>query len=326
MILISGGAGYIGSCFAWVCRDSGRPAVILDNLSTGCRSAPPPDMPFVLGDIRDRDLVQKICREQQVHAIVHFAGSIIVEESVSHPMKYYQNNLSASLDFLEVAIGSGIRNVVFSSTAAVYGYVGESPVTEDTSKRPSSPYGWSKLFAEQALSDLAAASELEYVALRYFNVAGADSLLRSGIRSKNATHLIKVCCEVATEQRKALTIYGKDYPTADGTCVRDYIHVSDLAAAHLAALDYLESGGKSTAMNCGYGRGASVNEVVAMFEKVTGRSLSTVVGPPRSGDVASLVADNSRLVRTLGWIPRYGNLETIVRSALDWEHKTLSSS
>jgi len=319
VILITGGAGYIGGCFVWACKDAGMPVVVLDNLSTGWREALPPETPLIVGDVDDRPLVQEICRSYGVTQAVHFAGSVIVEESIRNPAHYYQNNTVSSLALLEALQGAGIKQIVFSSTAAVYGETSNNLVGECAVTRPVSPYGWSKLFVEQMLADIARSTALRFVALRYFNVAGADAHLRTGSRAPSATHLIKACCEVALGKRDAVTIFGTDYPTIDGTGVRDYIHVADLADAHIHALRYLSEGGASLTLNCGYGRGISVRQVIDAFAELLGHPLPLVLAPRRAGDAARVVADTSEILNRLTWRPRYGDIHTIIKSALDWE-------
>lgn len=319
MILVTGGAGYIGGCFVWACKDAGLPVVVVDNLSTGRREALPADTPLIVGDVGDQSLIEAVCREHNVTQVVHFAGSIIVDESVRDPALYYRNNTMASLGLLEAVQRAGIEQFVFSSTAAVYGDAEGEAVDEAAATRPVSPYGWSKLFVEQMLTDLARSSSLRFVALRYFNVAGADPHLRTGLRTQNATHLIKVCSEVAVNKREVVTVFGTDYPTVDGTGVRDYIHVADLADAHLQALRYLADGGNATILNCGYGRGISVRQTIAAFDRVLGRPLPHVSGPRRAGDASQVVADTRQILDRLDWRPRFDDIDTIIRSALEWE-------
>lgn len=325
MILVTGGAGYIGGCFVWACHDAGIPVVVLDNLSTGKKEALPVDTPLFIGEISNENLVETICQEYNVTHVVHFAGSIIVEESVENPILYYKNNTSSTIAFITSILRAGVKYFIFSSTAAVYGNTESGLVNEDAPPSPVSPYGWSKLFVEQILKDLSQSSSLRFIALRYFNVAGADSQLRTGLRTKNATHLIKVCSEVALGRRSTVTIFGTDYPTVDGTGVRDYIHVADLADAHLHALHYLSEGGESSIMNCGYGHGVSVRQVLDTYETILGHPLPNVVGPRRLGDASQVVADTHKLRSRLNWRPRYDNIETIIRSALEWEKTLLHS-
>ncbi|WP_411289197.1 UDP-glucose 4-epimerase GalE [Phenylobacterium sp.] len=319
-VLITGGAGYIGSCFAWACRDADVPFAILDDLTTGHRHAPP-DAPFVQAKVSDRNAVEGLVRDHGLDAIVHFAASISVEESVRDPDKYFRNNVEESAALLDTAQALGVNRFVFSSTAAVYGDTGDDPVPETHPLAPISPYGESKARVEAMLRDRSQAGGPRYAALRYFNVAGADPKLRTGLRAENATHLFKVCCEAALGQRDQVAVYGDDYATRDGTCIRDYIHVADLVDAHLQALGYLAGGGQSLILNCGYGRGYTVREVLDAFERVLGRPLPAVQAPRRAGDAAQVVADSTRLRTALGWKPRHDDVDAIVRSALDWEKR-----
>ena len=318
-IVVTGGAGYIGSHVALALLGAGWPVVILDDLSTG-RLRPMHDLcQVVIGDVGDRGLVRAVLEAHDVIGVVHMAGSIVVPESVRRPLGYYGNNTIASHSLIRACVEHGIGAFVFSSTAAVYGQVEVSPVPEDAPTRPASPYGASKLMVEQMLRDAGHACDLPYAVLRYFNVAGADPLFRCGQNPGGSTHLLKVACEVALGERPALPVYGTDWPTRDGTCVRDFIHVSDLAAAHALALDYLLAGGRSTTLNCGYGRGYSVREVVAAVGRVAGRPLPTADSPRRPGDAGDVVAANERLRATLGWEPRHAEIDTVVRHALAWE-------
>ena len=320
-ILVTGGAGYIGSHTVRQLVERGERVVVLDNLSTGYRSAVL-GAPLVVGDTGDRDLVARVLSEHKVDTVLHFAAHTIVPESVSDPLKYYRNNTCATRNLLEQCAVAGVRRFVFSSTAAVYGIPEGGRAREDSPTVPINPYGTSKLMSEWMLRDLAAASDtLRYVALRYFNVAGSDPGGRIGHSAPTATLLVKVACQVAVGARPTLSIFGTDYPTPDGTGVRDYIHVEDLAAAHLSALDYLERGGASTTLNCGYGHGFSVREVIQMVERVNGEPLPVVESPRRAGDPPSLVADAQRIREVLGWTPKLDDLETIVRNQLDWEHR-----
>jgi UDP-glucose 4-epimerase len=318
-VLVTGGAGYIGSHMVWQLLDSGEDVVVLDNLSTGFAWAVPPEARLVTGDIGDEDLVGRLIAEHKVDAIIHFAGSIIVPESVADPLKYYFNNTAKSRALIASAVKGGVRNFIFSSTAAVYGTPKETPVPENAFLMPESPYGRSKLMTETMLADTAAAHDLRYAALRYFNVAGADPKGRTGQSTKGATLLIKVASETAYGKRDAMTVHGTDYPTPDGTCVRDYIHVSDLAAAHSDALAHLRRGGRSIVANVGYGRGYSVFQVIDTVKRVSGRDFKVVIGPRRPGDATAVVADPSFIKGELGWQPRHDNLDEIVRSALAWE-------
>lgn len=320
-ILVSGGAGYIGSHMVLELVDRGEKVVVLDDLSTGFWWAVPQEAVFVQGDMGDQTLVERVIAEHGVTEIAHFAARIVVPDSVSDPLGYYLNNTVKTRALLESAVRGGVKHVIFSSTAAVYGEPAVSPVPEDIALAPINPYGRSKLMSEWMLADVARAHGLAYVALRYFNVAGADPRGRSGQSSPNATHLIKVASQAALGQRAGLEIFGTDYATQDGTCVRDYIHVTDLARAHLAALDHLRSGGSSLTLNCGYGRGYSVAEVVEVVKQVSGVDFPVKLSPRRAGDPASLVAKADRIRAELGWRPEHDDLERIVRQALDWEEK-----
>jgi UDP-glucose 4-epimerase len=320
-ILVSGGAGYIGSHMVLELVDRGEKIVVLDDLSTGFWWAVPQEAVFVQGDMGDQALVERVIAEHGVTEIAHFAARIVVPDSVSDPLGYYLNNTVKTRALLESAVRGGVRHVIFSSTAAVYGEPAVSPVPEEIALNPINPYGRSKLMSEWMLADVARAHGLSFVALRYFNVAGADPRGRSGQSSPNATHLIKVASQAALGQRAGLEIFGTDYATPDGTCVRDYIHVTDLARAHLAALDHLRPGGGSLTLNCGYGRGYSVAEVVEVVKKVSGVDFPVKRSPRRPGDPASLVAKADRIRAELGWTPEHDDLEQIVRQALDWEEK-----
>lgn len=318
-VLVTGGAGYIGAHMALDLLDRGKRVVVLDNLTTGHRWSVPQGALFVEGDSGDQALISALVKEHGVSAVVHFAAKTVVPDSVADPLSYYRNNTANSRALIDAAYAAGVRQIVFSSTAAVYGDLDHSPVSEDAPLRPLSPYGWSKLMTEQMLRDIAAASDLRFAALRYFNVAGADPAGRAGQSTPHATHLIKVACETALGKRPHMEVFGTDYPTDDGTCVRDYIHVTDLISAHAAALDYLSSGGASLACNCGYGRGYSVHEVIAAVKAVSGVDFSLIERPRRAGDIASVVAD-ARLARErLDWAPRYDDLNTIIGHALAWE-------
>ncbi|RAL23714.1 UDP-glucose 4-epimerase GalE [Lujinxingia litoralis] len=321
-LLVTGGAGYIGSHVAWALVDAGHHVVILDNLSTGVRENIPPQARLVIGDVGDAVLLKRLFTNHTVDAILHFAGSIVVPESVENPLKYYDNNTTRTRTLLEAAVTAGVPRFVFSSTAAVYGEPAHLPVTEDSPTRPINPYGRSKLMTEWMLEDVSRAHPLNYVALRYFNVAGADPAGRTGQSTPQATHLIKVACQLATGQRESMAIFGTDYPTDDGTCVRDYIHVSDLADAHLRALEFLAEHKTSAVFNCGYGHGYSVRQVVSAVERVVGKKLNVTQSPRRAGDPPELISDPTRLRQATGWEPRHDDLETIVKSALDWEAQT----
>lgn len=318
-VLVTGGAGYIGSHMCLNLCDAGEEVVVLDNLVTGFDWAVDSRTTFVQGEVSDMALVDRLVREHEIDAIIHFAGSIVVPESVTNPLKYYANNTVATRSLIEAAVNSGVKHFIFSSTAAVYGMPGLEPVHEDEPLSPVSPYGKSKLMSEMMLADVAAAHPLTFGVLRYFNVAGADPAGRSGQSTANATHLIKVASQAAVGVRDHMSIFGEDYETPDGTCVRDYIHVSDLVAAHKLMLDHLRGGGESRTLNCGYGRGFSVRQVVDTVKKVSGVDFEVHMGPRRPGDPASIVAGADRIREQLGWVPQYDDLEGIVQNALDWE-------
>jgi UDP-glucose 4-epimerase len=319
-VLVTGGAGYIGSHAVLALLDGGWSVVVIDNLSTGFRWAVPQEAAFVEGDIADQGLVGRLIAEHGIGAIIHFAGSIIVPESVEKPLEYYENNTVKSRSLIESAVAGGVRHFIFSSTAATYGIPERVPIDEETRTQPINPYGWSKLMTERMLTDTAAAHPLNFCALRYFNVAGADPKGRSGQSTAGATHLIKVAVEAATGKRDHVSVYGTDYDTPDGTGVRDYIHVSDLAAAHVDALETLIADpGTSHVMNCGYGRGFSVLEVLDAVDRVTNMKVERRLEPRRPGDPDALVADNRRILAILPWRPKRDDLDTIVADALAWE-------
>ena len=321
-VLVTGGAGYIGSHAVLALKDAGWPVSVIDNLTTGFRFAIPDGVPFYQGDIEDGDLLARIIAEQGIGAVMHFAGSIIVPESVENPLKYYHNNTAKSRALIESAVKGGVRHFIFSSTAATYGVPEVSPVTEDTPRLPINPYGMSKLMTEIMLADTARAHPLNFCALRYFNVAGADPQARTGQSTAGATHLIKVAVEAALGKRGHVAVFGTDYATPDGTGVRDYIHVSDLAEAHVLALGALiAQPERSLTMNCGYGRGFSVLEVLDAVDRVTNRTIVRQMEGRRAGDPDSLISDNSRIRATVPWVPKYADLETIVTHALAWERK-----
>lgn len=321
-VLVTGGAGYIGSHAVLALQDAGYPVAVIDNLVTGFRFAVPDGVPFYEGDIEDTDLVAHIFAEQGTRAVMHFAGSVVVPESVSNPLKYYHNNTAKSRALIAAVVEAGVPHFIFSSTAATYGTPEVSPVTEDTPQRPINPYGMSKLMTEAMLADVAAAHPLNYCALRYFNVAGADPHGRTGQSTAGATHLIKVAVEAALGKRASVGVFGTDFDTPDGTGVRDYIHVSDLAAAHVLALEALiASPSDSLTMNCGYGRGFSVLEVLDAVDRVTNRRIVREMQGRRPGDPASLISDNRRIRARLPWVPQYADLDTIVTHALAWERK-----
>lgn len=325
-LLITGGAGYVGSNALLAFREAGYPVVVLDDLSTGLRAAVPDDVALVQGDVGDADLVRRLIAEHGIAAAVHFAASVSVPESVRDPLLYHRNNSVASGSLIDACLAAGVRRFVFSSSAAVYGIPDVIPVPEDAPTAPINPYGNSKLVTEWLLRDVAAAHDFRYVALRYFNVAGADPQGRAGQSNPKAGHLIKMACGAALGLRDGVEVFGTDYDTADGTCVRDYIHVSDLAEAHVAALRALENDGASQALNCGYGHGFSVREVVEMVRSIAGVPFEVREGPRRPGDPPVLVADNARLREALRWSPRGDDLAFIVRTALDWEEQRARAS
>lgn len=318
-VLVTGGAGYIGSHMVLALADAGREVVVLDDLSTGFVGQVPAGVPLVKGDCGDEALVARLIREFGITAIVHFAGSIVVPDSVKDPLGYYFNNTVKSRALIAAAVAGGVRNFIFSSTAAVYGEPEQSPISEASAMQPISPYGASKLMTEWMLRDTVAAHDINAVVLRYFNVAGADPAGRSGQSFPRATHLIKLACQAALGQRSHLDVFGQDYPTPDGTCVRDYIHVSDLARAHVLALDHLERGGESLTMNCGYGRGFSVLEVIEAVKRVSGVDFDVRLAPRRAGDPPSLVAATEQVRDRLGFRPERDDLDLIVADALAWE-------
>ncbi|WP_422022136.1 UDP-glucose 4-epimerase GalE [Pyruvatibacter mobilis] len=320
-VLVTGGAGYIGSHTVLALSDRGEDVVVLDNLSTGFRSVIPEGVELVVGDIGDRALLDSVMDRYEVDAVVHFAGSIVVPDSVTDPLGYYLNNTVKTRELLAATVAHAVPRFIFSSTAAVYGTPEIVPVTEDAVLAPISPYGSSKLMTEWMLRDTAAAHPLNYVALRYFNVAGADPQGRAGQSTARATHLIKVAVESATGARDHVSIFGTDYDTPDGTGVRDYIHVSDLAAAHLAALDHLRAGEPGGVFNCGYGHGASVRQVLDTVQRVSGQRIDVREEARRAGDPASLVSDPSLLRQTLDWTPQLDDLAVIVEHALRWEQR-----
>ncbi|HEX5513504.1 MAG TPA: UDP-glucose 4-epimerase GalE [Gammaproteobacteria bacterium] len=322
-ILVTGGAGYIGSHVVKQLGARGEPVVVLDNLSTGFADAVLYGE-LVVGDTGDRQLVLELLRDKRIGTVMHFAAHTVVPESVSDPLKYYRNNTVNTLSLLECCQQAGVDHFIFSSTAAVYGIPEGGIAHEHTPTAPINPYGMSKLMSESMLRDAAAASKLRHVTLRYFNVAGSDPEGRIGQSTAEATLLLKVACEAAVGTRPHVAVYGADYPTADGTGVRDYIHVEDLADAHIKALDYLRSGGESTTLNCGYGHGYSVREVLRMVEEVNGVSLKIREEPRRAGDPPALIANAEKIRTTLGWTPRFDDLREIVRTSLAWE-RTLAA-
>jgi UDP-glucose 4-epimerase len=323
-ILVTGGAGYIGSHTARQLGEAGERLVTLDNLCTGFRQAVLYGE-LMVGDTGDRELVRKLLQEHDIDTVLHFAAHTIVPESVENPLKYYANNTCSTRNLLECCAQAGVKYFVFSSTAAVYGIPEDAIAYEETPTRPINPYGTSKLMSEMMLRDLAAASDLRYVALRYFNVAGCDPQGRIGQSTPKATLLTKVACEAAVGKRTAVYIFGTDYPTPDGTGVRDYIHVEDLAAAHVQALDYLRNGGASVTLNCGYGHGYSVRELLHAVEQAHGEPLQIIETERRAGDPPSLVAGADKIRQVLGWKPCYDDLQQIAESSLAWERKLLES-
>jgi len=320
-VLVTGGAGYIGSHVVLALADRGEEVIALDDLSSGRATLIPRSARLVVGDIGDRPLLADLMARGRIDAVAHFAARIAPSESVRLPLLYYRENTAKSLALIESAIEHGVGCFVFSSTAAVYGEPQFVPLPEDAATWPISPYGTSKLMTETMLADAATAHGLRYTALRYFNVAGADPSLRSGEVSSHAGHLLKRAAEAALGKRTELTIHGTDYPTPDGSCVRDYVHVSDVAAAHVAAIDYLRNGGASAVLNVGYGHGASVLEVVARTKEVSGVDFPVRIGPRREGDPATLVAEAARIRALFGWQPAFDDLAMIVRHALEWERR-----
>ena len=320
-VLVTGGAGYIGSHTVRALVDAGETVVVIDNLSTGFSAHLPEGVALFIGDAADENLVEGVISAHGVESIMHFAGSVVVPDSMRDPLAYYRNNTLTTRSLLNVAVRCGVSRFIFSSTAAVYGNPNQVPVAEHAPTRPLSPYGSSKLMTEIMLHDTASAHGMNYVVLRHFNVAGADPKGRIGLSTVGATHLLKIAVEVATGQRAKIDVFGTDYPTPDGSCIRDFIHVSDLAQAHRAALAYLRGGGNSVTLNCGYGRGYSVLETIEAVRLVAMRNFAVQYAPRRPGDIIDMVAD-SRLIRaTLDWTPQYDNLETIATHALTWEWK-----
>ena len=328
-ILVTGGAGYIGSHTAWRLLEKGHQVVILDNLITGSKSVVPEKAEFIEGDVGDSDLVRQLIETYNIEDIVHFAAHLLVPESVAQPARYYKNNVVASQSLINTALATGIKHFIFSSTCAVYGMVETFPVNEQQLMQPISPYGRTKCVTEWNLEDINTAiesghlqSDFKYVALRYFNVAGARVDGSLGQVTENTIHLVKVCAETVLGIRDKVTIFGTDYPTDDGTCVRDYIHVDDLAQAHIDALNYLQDGGKSDVFNCGYGHGYSVREIIEVMKKVSGVDFKVIEGERREGDPPAIAADNTKITSQLNWLPKYNDIELICRTALDWEAKT----
>ena len=320
-VLVTGGAGYIGSHMVRALVDASESVVVIDNLSTGFSTFLPEDVPLFIGDAADENLVEGVIATHNVESIIHFAGSVVVPDSMRDPLAYYRNNTMTTRSLLNVAVKRGINRFIFSSTAAVYGNPEQVPVPENAPTRPLSPYGSSKLMTEIMLHDVASAHGMNYVVLRYFNVAGADPLARIGLATVGATHLLKIAVEAATGHRAKIDVFGTDYPTPDGSCIRDFIHVSDLAQAHRAALSYLRQGGSSITLNCGYGRGYSVLETIEAVRRVSGRNFAVQYGLRRPGDIMTMVADTGRMRAMLDWTPQYDNLDTIAAHALAWEEK-----
>ena len=323
-VLVTGGAGYIGSHAVLALLDAGWPVAVLDDESNGTRALVPEGVAYVKGSIADRPLVASLLREHGIGAILHFAGSMMVAESVTDPLKYYANNTVASLILIEEAVAAGVPHIVFSSTAAIYGAPDRVPIEEGDAKLPINPYGVSKWMTEQMLADAARLHAFNYAALRYFNVAGADPQLRSGQIGKMSSHIVKIATEAALGKRPHVDVFGVDYPTPDGSCVRDYIHVSDLAAAHVAALERLiEAPEENLLLNCGYGKGLSVIEVLDALDVVCQRRIPRVIGERRPGDPPQLVASNRALLDTLAWTPAHADIHRIVSDALAWERKLI---
>lgn len=320
-VLVTGGAGYIGSHTVLALAEAGEDVVVIDDLSTGFSAYLPEGVPLFIGDAGDENLLEGVIAQHNIESIIHFAGSVVVPDSMRDPLGYYRNNFTTARNLLNVAVKRGIDRFIFSSTAAVYGDPDQVPVPEHAPTRPLSPYGSSKLMTEIMLHDVAVAYGMQYVTLRYFNVAGADPQARIGLATAGATHLLKIAVEAATGQRAKIDVFGTDYPTQDGSCIRDFIHVTDLSQAHRSALAYLRNGGASTTLNCGYGRGYSVLETIDAVRRVSGRSFAVQYAPRRPGDIMTMVADTSRIRSLLDWKPQYDDLETIAAHALAWEVK-----
>src|SRR6476646_6035440 len=320
-VLVTGGAGYIGSHMVHALVEAGEDVVVIDNLSTGFSAFLPEGVPMFIGDAGDENLVDGVIAQHGVDSIIHFAGSVVVPDSMRDPLAYYRNNTMTTRSLLNAAVKCGVNSVIFSSTAAVYGNPDHVPVPENAPTRPLSPYGSSKLMTEIMLHDVASAHGMNYVVLRHFNVVGADPLARIGLATVGATDLLKIAVEAATGQRARIDVFGTDYPTPDGSCIRDFIHVSDLAQAHRAALAYLRGGRSSITLNCGYGRGYSVLETIEAVRRVSNRNFAVQHGPRRPGNIMTMIADTSRIRGTLDWTPQYDDRETIATHALAWEEK-----
>lgn len=318
-VLVTGGAGYIGSHMVWELLDRGEDVVVIDRLSTGFDWAVPPEARLFVGDIGDAALLDSIFHRHSIDAVIHFAGSVVVPESIADPLGYFENNTCKSRTLIERSVAAGVKNFIFSSTAAIYGVTGDDPVAEDRRPDPVTPYGASKLMTERMLADTAAAHDFRFVALRYFNVSGADPRGRTGQSTPGATHLLKVTCETALGKRPRMEVFGTDYPTRDGTCERDFIHVSDLVAAHWSALSYLRADGEPLIANCGYGRGFSVLELIDSVRRISGRDFKVQMAPRREGDLSRVIADASLVRRILDWKPLHDDLDHIVATALSWE-------
>jgi UDP-glucose 4-epimerase len=322
-VLVTGGAGYIGSHMVLALAEAGESVVVVDNLSTGFSAMLPEGVPLFIGHAGDENLVEGVINQHKVESIIHFAGSVVVPDSMRDPLGYYRNNTMTTQSLLKAAVKGGVNRFIFSSTAAVYGNPDQMPVPETAPTRPLSPYGFSKLMTEIMLHDVASAHGMSYVALRYFNVAGADPQGRIGLATVGATHLLKIAVEAATGQHAKIDVFGTDYPTPDGSCIRDFIHVSDLAQAHRSALAYLRGGGNSVTLNCGYGRGYSVLETIEAVRRISMRNFAVQHAPRRPGDIMTMVADTSRIRGLLDWTPKYDDLDTIAAHALAWEEKLL---
>lgn len=322
-VLVTGGAGYIGHHIVHALMDEGRSTVVIDDLSTGTPAHLPKDTPLFVGNVADEYLVDSIITKHQIDTIIHLAGSVVVPESIRNPLHYYRNNTTTTRNLLDVAVRRNVSRFIFSSSAAVYGNPDRSPVTEDAPTRPLSPYGSSKIMVETMLRDVSVAHPLNFIILRYFNVAGADPKCRTGLTSVSATHLMKMAVEAATNQRPQIVVFGTDYATPDGSCIRDFLHVSDLADIHCTALSYLEAGGPSQILNCGYGRGNSVLEVIAAVRRISRVNFVVQYADRRPGDIERMVADTRRIRALFDWTPRYDNLDLIATHALAWEKRVL---